>query len=146
MEIYAEWCGEYRRQYATVLTYSKLPLQGIGPALACVTGVKMGGEEEGEKRESGEKGRELILSPQSLVSLVCPKVADEANLGVEPSSISWTHVNWGGLPVACKSGLARLAFLFYGVSFVVFGFMGSGMNEVAPGWTVGIEKTLRNKQ
>ena len=80
------------------------------------------------------------------VSLVCPKVADEANLGVEPSPTNWTHANWGGLPVACKSGLARLAFLFCGVSSVVFGFMSSAMNEVAPGWTVGIEKALRNKQ
>lgn len=80
------------------------------------------------------------------VSLVCPKVADEANLGVEPSPTSRTHGNWGGLPVACKFGLARLAFLFCGVSFVVFGCMGSAMNEVTPGWTVGIEKALRNKQ
>ena len=80
------------------------------------------------------------------VSLVCPKVADEANLGVEPSPTSRTHGNWGGLSVACKSGLARLAFLFCGVSSVVFGCMGSAMNEVTPGWTVGIEKALRNKQ
>ena len=35
------------------------------------------------------------------LSLVRPKVADEANLGVEPSPTSWTHANWGGLPVAC---------------------------------------------
>ena len=77
------------------------------------------------------------------VSLVCPKVAD---LGVEPSPTSWTHKNWGGFPVACKSGLARLAFLFCGVSSVVFGCMGSAMKEAAPGWTVEIEKALRNKQ
>ena len=80
------------------------------------------------------------------VNLVCPKVADEASLGVEPSPTSWTHENWGGLPVACKSGLACLAFLFSGVSSVVFGCMSSAMNEVAPGWTVGIEKALRIKQ
>ena len=80
------------------------------------------------------------------VSLVRPKVADEAILGVEPSATSWTHANWGGLPVACKSGLACVAFLFCGVSSVVFGCMGSAMNEVAPGWTVGMEKALRNKQ
>ena len=52
------------------------------------------------------------------VSLVRPKVADEAILGVEPSATSWTHANWGGLPVACKSGLVRLAFLFCGVSCI----------------------------
>ena len=33
MEIYTEWYGEYRRQYATVLTYCKLPPQGIRPGL-----------------------------------------------------------------------------------------------------------------
>ena len=41
------------------------------------------------------------------VSLVRPKVADEANLGVERSPKSWTHANWDGLQVACKPGLAR---------------------------------------
>ena len=43
--------------------------------------------------------------------LVCPEVADVANPGMEPSPTSRTHVNWGGLLVACSSGLARLAFL-----------------------------------
>ena len=33
MEIFAEWYGQYRRQNATVLTYCKLPLQGIRPGL-----------------------------------------------------------------------------------------------------------------
>ena len=62
MEIYAEWCGEYRCQYATVLTYSKLPLQGIGPALACVTGVKMGGEERRREKSAKAGKREGSLS------------------------------------------------------------------------------------
>ena len=39
--------------------------------------------------------------------------------------------------VAGSSGLAPLACLSCGASSVVFGYMGSGMNEVAPGWTVG---------
>ena len=88
----------------------------------------------------------MTSSTVPVVSLVRPKVADEANLGVEPSPTSWTNANWGGLPVACKSGLACLAFLFCGVSSVVFGCMSSAMNEVAPGWTVRIEKALRNKR
>ena len=88
----------------------------------------------------------MTSSTVPVVSLVRPKVADEANLGVEPSPTSWTNANWGGLPVACKSGLACLAFLFSGVSSVVFGCMSSAMNEVAPGWTVRIEKALRNKR
>jgi len=67
------------------------------------------------------------------VSSVCTKVADGANLGVEPSPTSRTHANWGGLPVTCKSGLTRLAFLFCGVSSVVFGCMGCAMNGVALG-------------
>ena len=87
----------------------------------------------------------MTSSTVPVVSLVRPKVADEANLGVEPAPTSWTNANWGGLPVACKSGLACLAFLFCGVSSVVFGCMSSAMNEVAPGWTVRIEKALRNK-
>ena len=88
----------------------------------------------------------MTSSTVPVVSLVRPKVADEANLGVEPSPTSWTNANWGGLPLACKSGLACLAFLFSGVSSVVFGCMSSAMNEVAPGWTVRIEKALRNKR
>ena len=46
-----------------------------------------------------------------------------ANPGMEASLTSWTHVNWGGLLVACSSGLAPLAFLCRDVSSVVFGYM-----------------------
>ena len=63
------------------------------------------------------------------VGLVCPEVADEANLSMAPSPISWAHVNWGSLLFACSSSLARLAFLFCCVSSVVFGCMGSAMKE-----------------
>ena len=69
------------------------------------------------------------------VGLVCPEVADEASLGVASSPTSWTQVNWGGLLVACSSSLVLLPFLFCCVSSVVFGCMGSAMNEVAPRWT-----------
>lgn len=70
---------------------------------------------------------------------------DVANPGMEPSPTSRTHVNWGGLLVACSSGLALLAFLCRDVSSVVVGHRGSAMNEVAPGWTVG-SKVLPNSK
>ena len=76
------------------------------------------------------------------VGLVCPEVAGEANRGMEPSSTSCTHVNWGGLLVDCSSGLAHFVFLFCGISSVVFGCMGSAMNEVAPDRTVGSKVLL----
>lgn len=69
------------------------------------------------------------------VGWVCPEVADETNPRVKPSPISWTHVNWGGLLDDCGSGASRV--FSCGISSVVFGYIGSAMNEAAPGWTVG---------
>lgn len=76
------------------------------------------------------------------VGLVRPEVAGEANRGMEPSPIGCRHVNWGGLLVDCSSGLARLVFLFCGISSVIFGCMGCAMNEVAPDWTVDTKVLL----
>ena len=76
------------------------------------------------------------------VGLVCPEVAGEANRGMEPSPTSCTDVNCGGLLVDCSSGLAHLVFLFCSISSVVFGCMGSAMNEVAPACTVGSKVLL----
>ena len=60
----------------------------------------------------------MTSSTVPVVSLVRPKVADEANLGVEPSPTSWTNANWGGLPVACKSAL-RVSRFFSAVSVLL---------------------------
>ena len=63
---------------------------------------------------------------------------------------------WNPLPqvghmrigVVCRllANLALCVSHFFSAASVVFGCMGSAMNEVAPGWTVGIEKALLNKQ
>ena len=74
--------------------------------------------------------------------MACPEVAGETNRRMEPSPTRCTHVNWGGLLVDCSSGLAHLVFLFYGISSVVLGCMGSAMSEVAPDWTVGSKVLL----
>jgi len=130
MEIYAEWYREYRRHRGLGLNIFIRDLAGLINSVVRPSESKM----------------TMTSSTVPGVSLVCSKVADGANRGVEPSPTSRTHANWGGLPVACKSGLARFAFLFWGVSSVVFGWMGSTWDGVAPSWTAGIEKALRNKQ
>ena len=73
------------------------------------------------------RSRRRPWHPQLFLELVCPKVAGEANRGMDPS----------GLLVDCSSGLAHLVFLFCGISSVIFGCMGSATNAVAPDWTVG---------
>lgn len=73
------------------------------------------------------RSRRRPWHPQLFLELACPKVAGEANRGMDPS----------GLLVDCSSGLAHLVFLFCGISSVIFSCMGSATNAVAPDWTVG---------
>ena len=146
MEIYAEWYGEYRRQYATVLTYCKLSLQGIRPGLYIFI-----------------RGFSRAYTPLMFVCCSAFGVEDDHDIlhcswsqfGA-PEGGWWGQSGRGTLSQkldTCELGWFAgclqtwpCAFLFCGVSSVVFGCMGSAMNEVAPGWTVGIEKALRNKQ